>query len=147
MTGKISKWSSFSERRNCVCYAGKEDVLSVRNEGRLTSQGANSSGERGKVTYVMVTAESRAVGDRSRVTVVSLCSAVHQMCDQVRIISGGLCTFCEEASASVFQSDVRLACVQSLIFRLFLFTSSLDYLLTKSMYSNSTFQFMVFCSF
>ena len=89
MTGEISKWSSVSERRSCVCYAGSEAVLSVRNEGRLTSQGANSSGERGKVTYVVVIAESRAVGDRSRVTVVSPCSVVHQKCDQVSIICGG----------------------------------------------------------
>jgi hypothetical protein len=78
MSGKIGKWSSVSERKSCVCFAGREAVLSVRNEGRLTSQGANSSGERGKVTYVVVIAEGRPVGDRSRVTVVSLCSVVHQ---------------------------------------------------------------------
>jgi len=89
MTGKISKWSSVSERKSCICYAGREAVLSVRNEERLTSQGANSLGERGKVTYVVVIAEGRAVGDRSRVTVVSLCSVVYQKCDQVSIINGG----------------------------------------------------------
>jgi len=88
-TGKISKCSSVSERKSCVCFAGREAVRSVRYEGRLSSQSANSSGEQGKVTYVMVTAEGSAVGDRSRVTVVSLCSVVRQKWDQVIIMSGG----------------------------------------------------------
>ena len=39
--------------------------MSVRNEERLTSQGENSSRERAKVTYVVVTAECRAVADSS----------------------------------------------------------------------------------
>lgn len=89
MTGKISKCSSVSERKSCVYCAVREAVWSVRNEGRLTSQGANSSGERGKVTYVVMIAEGRAVGDRSRVTVGSLCSVVRQKCDRVSVISGG----------------------------------------------------------
>jgi len=76
MTGKISKWSSVSERKSCVCFAGREAVWSIRNEGRLTSPGANSSGEQGGVTYVVVIAEGRAVGDGSRVTEVSLGSVV-----------------------------------------------------------------------
>jgi hypothetical protein len=105
MTRKVSKRPSVSERKSCVFYAGREAVLSVGNAGRLTSQGANSSDEQGKVIYVVVIAEGRAVGDRSRVVVASLCSVVHQTCDQVVVF----CTFCDEAGASVRQSDVRLA--------------------------------------
>jgi hypothetical protein len=77
-------------------------------KGVSTSQGANSLGERGKVTYVVVIAEGRAVGDSSRVT---NCSQFLQCSvSEVRPSKYSKWWFCVPFVARLMLRYVRVTC-------------------------------------